>query len=110
MSSPAPRGLPRQIVVDNTPEFTSIALDTWAYTRGVELHFIRPGKPVDNAFIESFNGKFRDECLNQHWFVDLEDARTTIEAWQIGYNTVRPHSALGNRTLAEYAKGAGLAA
>jgi putative transposase len=104
------RGLPRQIVVDNGPEFTSTALDAWAYRRGVVLHFIRPGKPVDNAFIESFNGKFRDECLNENWFLDLDDARRRIETWRHDYNTVRPHSALGNRTPAEYAKGAGLAA
>jgi len=80
-----------------------------AYERGVQLHFIRPGKPVDNAFIESFNGKFRDECLNEHWFLDLDDARTKIEAWRIDYNEVRPHSALGNRTPTEYAARAGLA-
>ena len=92
------------------PEFTSTALDAWAYRRGVALHFIRPGKPVDNAFIESFNGKFRDECLNESRFLDLDDARTKIETWRHDYNTVRPHSALGNRTPAEYAKGAGLAA
>ena len=104
------RGLPRQIVVDNGPEFTSTALDAWAYRRRVALHFIRPGKPVDNAFIESFNGKFRDECLNENWFLALDDARTKIETWRHDYNTVRPHSALGNRTPAEYAKGAGLAA
>jgi putative transposase len=74
------------------------------------LHFIRPGKPVDNPFIESFNGKFRDECLNEHWFQDLAEARERIETWRHHYNTVRPHSALGNRTPAEYAKGSGLAA
>jgi putative transposase len=99
----AQRPLPKQIVVDNGPEFTSRVLDAWAYQHRVELHFIRPGKPVDNAFIESFNGKFRDECLNQHWFLDLDDARTKIEAWRIDYNEVRPHSALGNRTPTEYA-------
>ena len=76
----------------------------------VELHFIRPGKPVDNAFIESFNEKLRDECLNENWFVDLDDARTKIEAWRIDYNQVRPHSALGNRTPAEDTARAGLAA
>lgn len=106
----AQRPLPKQIVVDNGPEFTSRALDAWAYHHRVELHFIRPGKPVDNAFIESFNGKFRDECLNQHWFLDLDEARTTIETWRIDYNEVRPHSALGNRTPTEYATQAGLAA
>ena len=106
----ATRPLPKQIVVDNGPEFTSRALDAWAYAHGVELHFIRPGKPVDNAFIESFNGKFRDECLNGHWFLDLDEARTKIEAWRTDYNEVRPHSALGNRTPTEYATQAGLAA
>ena len=106
----AQRPLPKQIVVDNGPEFTSRVLDAWAYQHRVELHFIRPGKPVDNAFIESFNGKFRDECLNQHWFLDLDDARTKIETWRIDYNEVRPHSALGNRTPTEYATQAGLAA
>jgi putative transposase len=106
----AVRPLPKQIVVDNGPEFTSRVLDAWAYQNRVELHFIRPGKPVDNAFIESFNGKFRDECLNQHWFLDLDDARTKIKAWRIDYNEVRPHSALGNRTPTEYAAAAGLAA
>jgi putative transposase len=105
----ASRPLPRRIVVDNGPEFTITALDAWAYRRSVELHFIRPGKPVANAFIESFDWKFRDECLNENWFVDLDDARTKIEAWRINYNEVRPHSALGNRTPAEYTTRAGLA-
>lgn len=103
------RPLPEVIVVDNGPEFTSRALDQWAYERGVTLHFIRPGKPVDNAYIESFNGKFRDECLNEEVFLDLLDARTKIEAYRVDYNTVRPHSALGNRTPAEYATEIGLA-
>ena len=85
-------------------------LDAWAYQHRVELHFIRPGKPVDNAFVESFNGKFRDECLNQHWFLDLDDARTKIEAWRIDCNEVRPHSSLGDRTPTEYATDGGLAA
>jgi len=107
--SPRPHTLLKVIVVDNGPEFTSKALDAWAYERGVQLHFIRPGKPVGNAFIESFNGKFRDECLNEHWFLDLDDARTKIEAWRIDYNEVRPHSALGNHTPTEYATWAGLA-
>src|SRR4029453_7023036 len=100
----------RRIVVDNGPEFISTALDAWAYHPGVELHFIRPGKPVDTALIESFNGKFRDECWNENWFVDLADARTKIEAWRIDYNQVRSHSALGNRAPAEYTARAGLAA
>ena len=98
------RGLPRSIRVDNGPEFTGRALDEWAHRRGVKLEFIRPGKPVENAFIESFNGRIRQECLNQHWFLDLDDARRTIEAWRISYNTNRPHSGLGGKTPAEFAK------
>jgi putative transposase len=99
------RPLPRTIVMDNGPEFTSRALDAWAYENGVTLHFIRPGKPVDNAFVESFNGKFRDECLNENWFLDLDDARRKIEDWRQDFNMVRPHSSLGNRTPAAYAEG-----
>jgi putative transposase len=98
------RGLPRSIRVDNGPEFTGRALDEWAHRRGVKLEFIRPGKPVENAFIESFNGRIRQECLNQHWFLDLDDARRTIEAWRISYNTNRPHSGIGGRTPAEFAR------
>ena len=79
-------------------------MDEWAHRRGVKLEFIRPGKPVENAFIESFNGRIRQECLNQHWFLDLDDARRTIEAWRISYNTNRPHSGLGGKTPAEFAK------
>lgn len=97
------RKLPRAIVVDNGPELISKALDEWAYRNGVRLHFIEPGKPVQNAFIESFNGKFRDECLNEHWFTNLADARRTIEEWRIDYNTCRPHSSLGYLTPIEYA-------
>jgi putative transposase len=92
------------IVVDNGPEFTSRALDTWAYGRGIQLHFIQPGKPVQNCFIESFNGKVRDECFNEHWFVDLIDARSKIEAWREDYNEVRPHSSLGDVPPAEFAR------
>lgn len=106
----AARGAPSSISVDNGPEFAGRVLDEWAYRNGVRLRFIRPGKPVENAYVESFNGKFRDECLNQHWFLDLDEARTTIETWRIDYNEVRPHSALGNRTPTEYATQAGLAA
>ena len=98
------RGLPRSIRLDNGPEFTGRALDEWAHRRGVKLEFIRPGKPVENAFIESFNGRIRQECLNQHWFLDLDDARRTIEAWRISYNTNRPHSGIGGRTPAEFAR------
>jgi putative transposase len=75
----------------------------WAYQNQVVLHFIERGKPTQNAFIESFNGKFRDECLNQNWFVDLRHAREVIEAWRVDYNTVRPHSSLGYRTPEEFA-------
>jgi putative transposase len=97
------RRTPEAIQVDNGPEFISQAVDQWAYANGVRLHFIEPGKPTQNAYIESFNGKFRDECLNQNWFTDLADARSIIEAWRVDYNTVRPHSALGYRTPVEFA-------
>jgi putative transposase len=90
-------GLPRTIRVDQGTEFVSRELDLWAYTRGVTLDFSRPGKPTDNAFIESFNGKFRVECLNAHWFMSLDDARQKCEAWRRDYNEVRPHSAIGNK-------------
>jgi putative transposase len=103
------RGLPELIIVDNGPELTGRELDAWAYRRRVQLQFIRPGKPVENAYIESFNGKFRDECLNENWFTDLQDARTKIESWRIDYNSFRPHSSLDNQTPEEYAaKHAGL--
>jgi putative transposase len=97
------RGSPKVIVVDHGPEFTSQALDRWAYQRGVKLHFIATGKPEQNAYVESFNGKFRDECLNQHWFGDLKEARDEIETWRQDYNQQRPHSALGYRTPEEFA-------
>jgi putative transposase len=96
-------GLPQTIVMDNGPEFAGRALDAWAYAHAVTLRFIRPGKPVENAYVESFNGKFRDECLNEHWFVSLVDAKTVIEAWRIDYNTVRPHSSLDGRTPQQFA-------
>jgi putative transposase len=98
------RGFPRSIVCDNGPEFTSRTLDQWAYERGIELSFIRPGRPVENAFIESFNGTLREECLNEHWFLNLREAKREIEAWRIDYNEVRPHSSLGNLTPAEFAQ------
>lgn len=97
------RGYPSRLVMDNGPEFISQALDEWAYRHGVELHFITPGRPVENAYIESFNGKFRDECLNEHWFSTLDDARRTIEDWRRDYNEERPHSALGGMPPREYA-------
>ncbi|MHB8697297.1 MAG: integrase core domain-containing protein, partial [Sulfuricaulis sp.] len=85
------------------PEFISKALDAWAYHHGVRLQFIRPGKPVENAYIESFNGKFRDECLNEHAFRTLEEVRYIIETWRCDYNRHRPHSSLGNLTPEEFA-------
>ena len=96
------RGLPTAILMDNGPELTGQALDQWAYEHGVELRFIDPGKPVQNAFIESFNGRFRDECLNQHWFVSLPHARRIVEAWRLDYNRDRPHSSLGYLTPDEF--------
>jgi putative transposase len=89
-------GRPARIRVDNGPEFISRILDQWATRHGIHVHFITPGKPMENGHIESFNGKFRDECLNQHWFLNLEDAQHLIETWRIDSNMVRPHSALGN--------------
>jgi putative transposase len=95
-------GVPQRIVIDNGPEFISKALDAWAYQNGVQLEFSRPGKPTDNAFAESFNGRFRDECLNLHWFASLEEVRQTVEEWRIEYNTERPHRALGQQTPAAW--------
>ena len=97
------RGLPSSITVDHGPEFEGQVLDAWAYQRLVQLSFIRPGKPNENAYIESFNGKFRDECLNEHWFLTMAQARQIIEAWRIEYNTERPHSSLGDLTPQEFA-------
>lgn len=96
------RALPKRIVIDNGPEFTSEILDIWASQRGVELHFIDPGKPNQNAFIESFNGIFRNECLNESWFSDLGDARRRISEWRRDYNQVRPHGSLDDRTPHEF--------
>lgn len=95
------RGVPEYITFDNGPELTSRLVDQWAYERGVKLCFIDPGKPVQNAFSESFNGRLRDECLNEHWFLNLGDARRIIEAWREDYNRARPHSSLGYRTPEE---------
>jgi putative transposase len=97
------RPVPAFIVIDNGTEFTSRVLDAWAYRRRVALHFIAPGKPVQNAFIESFNGRLRDECLNQHWFSCVAEARILIEAWRVDYNRVRPHTSLGYRTPEQFA-------
>ena len=96
---------PRIIAMDNGPEFTSKRLDQWAYLNGVELDFSRPGKPTDNAMIEAFNARLREECLNEGWFLSLEDAREIIEAWRRHYNGERPHGALGN--LAQEASAGG---
>jgi len=93
---------PRSITVDHGTEFQSRALEDWAYRRGVQLDFIRPGKPVENAFIESFNGRLRDECLNVHQFASLAEAQTIIETWRLDYNQRRPHSSLGHLTPNEF--------
>ena len=98
------RGVPAAIVCDNGPEFAGHALDEWAHARGVILDFIEPGKPVQNAFIESFNGTFREECLNENWFVSLGDAQRTIEAWRVDYESERPHSKLRDLTPREFAQ------
>jgi putative transposase len=100
----AQRGLPATIKVDNGSEFISRVMDKWAYERGIELDFSRPGKPTDNAKVESFNGCLRQECLNEHWFLSLEDAKVKIEAWRRYYNETRPHSALQWATPAEFAR------
>lgn len=91
-------GVPKEITVDNGPEFISKALDEWAYRNGVQLDFIDSGKPVQNCYIESFNGTFRDDCLNEHYFVSLKDMREIIEEWREEYNTFRPHSSLNYMT------------
>ena len=91
-------GLPHTIRVDQGSQFTSKELDLWAYANNVTLDFSRPGRPVDNAYAESFNARVRMECLGQHWFLDLDDARQKVEAWRVEYNEVRPHSAIGDRT------------
>jgi len=93
---------PRSITVDHGTEFQSRALEDWAYRRGVQLDFIRPGKPVENAFIESFNGRLRDECLNVHQFASLGEAQAILEAWRLDYNHRRPHSSLGHLTPSEF--------
>ena len=96
--------VPLSITVDHGTEFTSRALEDWAYRRGVKLDFTRPGRPVENAFIESFNGRLRDECLNVNQFASLADAKERIEAWRTDYNQHRPHSSLGNLTPNEYVR------
>lgn len=98
------RGLPAVITVDNGPEFICRAVDAWAFSHGVELRFIQPGKPIQNAHVESFNGRFRDECLSQTYFPTLERARVEIELWRDDYNAERPHSALGYMTPNEFVR------
>ena len=97
------RGYPLFIRVDNGPEFRGTVLEAWAHARGVRLDFTQPGKPTQNGHIESFNGKFRDECLNLHWFTSLRHAQRVIEEWRRDYNEFRPHSGLGNQTPSEAA-------
>jgi putative transposase len=98
----AQQGKPRSIQVDNGTEFTANAFDAWTYAQAVEVHFITPGKPVENAVIESFNGKLRDECLNTSWFETLDIARTELEDWRTDSNETRPHSSLGDIPPAQY--------
>jgi putative transposase len=99
-------GGPECLRVDNGPEFISKELDLWAFAQGVVLYFSRPGKPTDNAFSESFNSRFRQECLNEHWFLSLEDAKEKIEAWRSPYNEPRPPSSLGYQSPLEHLGGA----
>lgn len=99
----AERGHPERLLTDNGPEFTGKELDRWGYEHCVKLEFIQPGKPTQNAFVESFNGTFRDECLNENWFLSLDDARQIIENWRVDYNEVRPHGSLGDQTPVEFA-------
>jgi putative transposase len=97
-------GVPKRVQTDNGSEFASKVFDQWAYEHHVTLDFSRPGRPTDNPFIESFNGSFRDECLNIHWFLSLEDAREKVETWREEYNYFRPHSALGNIPPRQFAE------
>lgn len=96
-------GLPKTIITDNGPEFTGKALDQWAYANGVKLSFIQPGKPNQNAYAEAFNARFRDECLNQHWFEGLVEARAEIERWKTEFNEERPHSSINYMTPKQFA-------
>ena len=98
------RGYPEKITMDNGPEFFSKALDAWAYRQKVKLDFIRPGRPMENGHVESFNGRLRDECLNAELFFNLVDARQKLEAWRRDYNEQRPHSSVGNLTPTEFAR------
>jgi putative transposase len=101
-------GYPKTIRVDQGSEFISRDLDLWAYMNGVTLDFSRPGKPTDNAFIEAFNGRLRAECLSANWFMSLSDAREKLECWRGDYNTVGPHSAIGNKPAAALINHAGV--
>ena len=96
------RGAPRYLFADNGAEFTGQLVDLWAYHHGVRIDFSRLGRPTDNAFIETFNGSLRDECLNLHWFTTLAEAKVIVEAWRRDYNESRPHMVLGHRTPQEY--------
>jgi putative transposase len=98
------RGVPKRMFCDNGSEFSSQAMDLWAYQNGVRMAFSRPGKPTDNAFVESFNGTFRAECLNAHWYPSLTEAQRIVETWRAEYNESRPHRALGEKTPNEFAK------
>ena len=98
------RGKPDRIQCDNGSEFISKVMDKWAYDHGVTIDFSRPGKPMDNALVESFNRSFRDECLNVNWFLSMEDAREKIDRWRVEYNEFRPHSSLGDLTPKEFAE------
>jgi putative transposase len=98
------RGLPQVLRTDNGSEFCGRAMLTWAHTRGVTLRLIEPGKPTQNAYIESFNGRFRDACLNEHWFTSLAPAQVVIDAWRREYNQERPKKGLGGLTPAAYAQ------
>lgn len=98
------RGKPKNLLTDNGPEFAGTALDAWTYERKINHQFIQPGKPNQNAYVESFNGKVRDECLNEHWWRNIDHARNKIERWREDYNQVRPHSSLNNKTPAAFAE------
>jgi putative transposase len=106
----AERGKPKYLFADNGAEFTGRLMDMWAYHHGTRIDFSRPRKPTDNAFIETFNGSLRDECLNVHWFDTIEHAKEVIEHWRVDYNESRPHMALGNIPPSEFSRGAGVLA
>lgn len=97
-------GKPESLLTDNGPEFTGLDMDKWTFKQQIKHNFIQPGKPAQNGYIESFNGKLRDECLNENWFSHLWDARDTVESWRIDYNVERPHSSLQNLTPSEFAE------